>query len=229
MPKDKTSKIISDIAENEPNEITTIAKIKESLHERGFGVLMAVFCLPLILPIPAPPGYTTLFSIPLFILSVQMIWGAESPWLPKWITSKRIKTQTLRSLTRRAVPLLHKIERFLHPRFEFASTKIGERIVGIFAFIFCLSIALPIPMTNVPPAFGILVMSIGLLGKDGVVMIIGKVIGIIGLAITGFLLFGIYFGTSELMKNVPEDLRPHIEETYGPVIEEYKDYHENQK
>jgi len=193
MAKDKTSKILSDIAENELQEKTNIGRIKRNLHERGFGVLMAIFCLPLILPIPAPPGYTTLFSIPLFILSVQMIWGAESPWLPKWITKIEVKTTTLRKLTGKAIPLLKWIEKFLHPRLSFA-------------------------------AFGILVMSLGLLGKDGVVIIIGKIIGIIGLMITSVILYGIYFGSTKLMETIPEHIRPHVQETYGPVIEEYKDY-----
>lgn len=229
MVKNKTSQILSDIAEFEDEDKTSIGRIKTSLHERGFGVLMAVFCLPLILPIPAPPGYTTLFSIPLFILSVQMIWGAESPWLPNWITSKEVKTTTLRKLTGKALPLLKWVEKFLHPRLAFISTKMGERIIGLFAFIFCLSIALPIPMTNVPPAFGILVMSLGLLGKDGLVIIVGKIIGIIGLLITSVIIYGIYFGTNELMKNIPDNIKPHVEEIYGPVIDEYIDINEIEK
>ena len=67
-------------------------------------------------------------------------------------------------------------------------------------------------------------MSLGLLGKDGVVIIIGKIIGIIGLMITSVILYGIYFGSTKLMETIPEHIRPHVQETYGPVIEEYKDY-----
>lgn len=69
-------------------ESITVGEIKNALHERGFGILMAIAALPICLPIPVPPGYTTFFSIPLFIFSVQMILGMPAPWLPAWIEKK---------------------------------------------------------------------------------------------------------------------------------------------
>ncbi|MCO6434081.1 exopolysaccharide biosynthesis protein, partial [Nitrosomonas nitrosa] len=77
-----TSELLLQVVVQSTNDKMSVTEIKNSLHERGFGILLAIAALPICLPIPVPPGYTTFFSIPLFIFSVQMIWGMKSPWLP---------------------------------------------------------------------------------------------------------------------------------------------------
>ncbi|MCP5361360.1 MAG: exopolysaccharide biosynthesis protein [Hyphomicrobiales bacterium] len=179
-----TSDILDNVVHRHTDDTITVGQIKESLHERGFGLLLALASLPLCIPVPVPPGYTTLFSIPLFILSTQMIFGMDSPWLPKWLTRRRIARMKLASMLERAVPLLRKIEKLMRPRLSFASSHTGEKVIGMFAFVFTISIALPFPLTNLPPGYGILIMSLGLLSRDGLTIIIGMIVGTIGLGIT---------------------------------------------
>lgn len=70
-PEDNKEKPTSDflamVIIQQKNSSITVGEIKNALHERGFGILMAIAAIPICLPIPAPPGYTTLFSLPLFI------------------------------------------------------------------------------------------------------------------------------------------------------------------
>lgn len=192
-----TSDLLEKVVEDHQQDTILISDIKRALHERGFGVLMAIAALPLCLPVPVPPGYTTLFSIPLFILSVQMIAGMDSPWIPNWLGKKSIKRQGLANLMKRAIPLLKKIEALLKPRITYISLHGWERTIGIFSFIFSLSIAVPLPLTNLPPGYGILIMSLGLLSRDGLTIIIGIIIGLIGCAITTMILV---YGTEAVMQ-----------------------------
>lgn len=191
-----TSELLQLVVVQNANDKMSVGEIKNSLHERGFGVLLAIAALPICLPIPVPPGYTTFFSIPLFIFSVQMMWGMKSPWLPEWITKKEINKKTLQKLIEKATPWLRKIESYLHPRLTYISVHAWERIIGIFAFIFTISIALPIPLTNFPPGWGILIMSLGLLNKDGLTIIVGMIVGTIGVGITLIILTLIWMGVS---------------------------------
>ena len=85
-----TSELLQLIVVQNRSEKMSVGEIKNSLRERGFGILLALAVLPICLPIPVPPGYTTFFSIPLFIFSAQMMWGVKSPWLPGWINKKEI-------------------------------------------------------------------------------------------------------------------------------------------
>ncbi|MDV6249581.1 MULTISPECIES: exopolysaccharide biosynthesis protein, partial [unclassified Wolbachia] len=66
----KSDKLASDILKevadtnNNDSDKVTLFDIKTALHERGFGILIIIFSLPLSVPIPVPPGYTTILSIP---------------------------------------------------------------------------------------------------------------------------------------------------------------------
>ncbi len=183
-----TSDLLERVVKENTNDTISVGEIKDSLHERGFGVLMALFSLPLCLPFPAPPGYTTLFSIPLFILSIQMIYGKDAPWLPNFINRYQVKRTTLAKLVEKAAPMLRKIEKLLKPRLNFVSIEMWEKTIGISSFIFAISIAVPLPLTNLPPGYGILIMSLGLLSKDGLTILTGLIIGIIGVGITAFII-----------------------------------------
>ena len=93
------------------------------MHERGFGVLMALAALPLCIPAPAPPGYTLVFSVPLFVFAAQLIWGSDTPWLPNWILKRSIKRQFLATVIEKAAPWLRRVEAILKPRLQFAVTR----------------------------------------------------------------------------------------------------------
>lgn len=191
-----TSDFLAIVVVEHKKESMTIGEIKNALHERGFGILLAIAAIPICLPVPVPPGYTTIFSIPLFIFSVQMVLGMRAPWLPAWIEKKSIKRASLEKIVAKADPWLKKIENRMQPRMTYISVHTWERIIGIFAFVFALSIALPIPLTNFPPGWGILVMSLGLLNRDGVTILIGMIIGTIGIGITMIILVMLWMGMS---------------------------------
>ena len=191
-----TSEFLAIVVIEHKKEEISIGEMKNALHERGFGILMAIAALPICLPVPVPPGYTTLFSIPLFIFSIQMIIGMRAPWLPLWIEKKYIKRASLEKIVEKANPWLKKIEHRMQPRMTYISVHTWERIIGIFAFVFTVSIALPIPLTNFPPGWGILVMSLGLLNRDGLTILIGMIIGTIGIGITMIVLVMLWMGIS---------------------------------
>lgn len=194
------SDVLEGVVTNHKTDNITFAELKSALHERGFGLLMVIFILPLAIPVPFVPGMTTLLVIPVWIFSTQMIFGKDSPWLPKWLEKKSIKRKTLAMVVEKASPKLRKVERLLRPRLYFASSPMGEKFIGIYAFMLCMCIALPFPFTNLVPAWGILIMALGLLSKDGVMIIIGMAIGAVGVVITGSILL---FGTKAALKLFP--------------------------
>ena len=189
-----TSEFLAIVVVENTKEAMTVGEIKNALHERGFGILMAIAALPICLPIPVPPGYTTFFSIPLFIFSVQMTLGMQAPWLPAWIEKKSIKRLYLEKIVAKLNPWLKKIENRMQPRMTYIGVHTWERIIGIFSFVFALSIALPLPLTNFAPGWGILVMSLGLLNRDGVTILIGMIIGTIGIGLTMIILVMLWMG-----------------------------------
>ena len=137
-----TSDFLAMVIIQQKNSSIAVGEIKNALHERGFGILMAIAAIPICLPIPAPPGYTTLFSLPLFIFSLQMIFGMHAPWLPEWLERKSIEKTILEKMLIKADPWLKKIEKYMKPRLTYIAASTWERFIGIFAFVFAISIAL---------------------------------------------------------------------------------------
>lgn len=178
------SDVLEGVVKDNDADYISFQEIKMALHERGFGLLMLFFALPLSIPLPVPPGLTAIPALPLILFSIQMLRGMDSPWLPKWVGNKKIKRETLALIVEKTAPHLKKAEKLLRPRFSFASSEAGEKIVGFFALLFSLSILIPLPLTNFIPAIGILLMSLGLLSKDGIPIAIGIIVGSMGIALT---------------------------------------------
>lgn len=188
--KNNTSDILESLVQEngqtQKEDNISLYDIKNLLHERGFGVILAVVAIPLCVPIPVPPGYTTIFSIPVFFICVQMILGLDTPWLPKRLGQKKIKRSFLKLAVFKVTPILRKIEKFLKPRLTDIPPKYWEKFTGISSFLFNIVVFLPIPipLSNFLPGVAILVMAIGLIGRDGLMIIMGFILGILGVVYT---------------------------------------------
>ncbi|GAT75173.1 exopolysaccharide synthesis protein [Ehrlichia ruminantium] len=184
----KDNKAVSDLLEEVTSNVEadriTIFELKSVLHSRGFGVLMLLFSLPLAIPIPVPPGYTTIFSIPLVLFAVQILFGFQTPWIPKWLGNKSFKRTTLAFIIEKTAPILRKAEKLTKPRFLFLFNSFGEKLIAFISLICAISIAIPLPLTNFIPAGGVSVMSLGLLSKDGLMVMIGMIIAFFGITVT---------------------------------------------
>lgn len=169
----------------------TLASILELAGERVFGFLFVLLSLPSALPIPAP-GYSIPFGVILFVLAVQLIWGAKVPWLPKRWLSRGIQLQRVQGFLKAGIPWLKRIEVLSKPRLTWVcTTPIGRVIIGIAISLMAISMLIPIPGTNTLPAIGIFVTGFGLLDDDGAISLSGLVLCLMGLTLTSLiLLFG---------------------------------------
>lgn len=169
---------------------TKIAELMEDFHENGILLSMIFFALPVAIPLPYPPGFTTIMGAPLIILSVQMILGSRKVRLPGRINQYELKNSTLRTISAKIVPIVEGIEKYMKPRTEFAKSVYCEQLVGVTSLICAISVAFPLPFTNAIPALGITVMALGLLSRDGIIIILGFILSLIGLLIAAIAIAG---------------------------------------
>lgn len=177
-----TTQVIEDVVSNSSADRIPVRDLVEAMESVGFGLAMMVFAFGVIIPMPPPiPG---IISIPLMIFSLQMIAGYASPKLPKKFSDMSVKRSILAILVKKSVPYIRKVERFLRPRWSFMINQTAERIIGIFTLLFSFFVLLPLPLSNFIPGLGVLIISFGLLGKDGLVIIVGMFVGMMGIAIS---------------------------------------------
>ena len=177
-----TTQAIEDVVNKSSSDRIPIGDLVDAMQAIGFGLVIMVIAFCII--IPMPPPVPSVIAIPLIIFSFQMIVGYASPKLPKRFEKYTVKRSIVAMLVKKSAPYIHKVEHILRPRWGFVTTPIGERIIGVFIFIFSSFIFFPMPLSNFIPGLGILIISFGLLGKDGLVVICGIVVGLIGIAIS---------------------------------------------
>jgi hypothetical protein len=148
---------------------------------------MTIASLPIL--IPFPPPFPTLISIPMMIFSFQLMLGYHSPKLPKRFSNLSISRNILATIIEKSSPYISKAESLVHPRLLFLSDEFFKRIIGFFGCIFTISVLIPLPLTNLIPGLGYLIAAFGLLGRDGLIILIGLILGCIGTALTAATLF----------------------------------------
>ncbi|KAF2281818.1 hypothetical protein GH714_042642 [Hevea brasiliensis] len=178
------SDLLEEVSVQGDADRVTLYELKMTLRDRGFGVLMLLFALPLSIPIPVPPGYTTVLSIPLLLFSAQMLMGFSTPWLPAFLEKRSFKREFLATVIERTSPILKGMERWSKPRMFVMFNDVGEKAVALICLLCAISIAIPLPLTNFIPAGGVSAMALGMLNRDGVLVILGVLVGFFGLLVT---------------------------------------------
>ena len=182
---------------NPARGMTTYGNLVDEVGRHGMAVILILFSLPAALPIPAA-GYSTVLSIPLFIIGFRLLLGYQTLWLPARIRDRQFDPA---GFSRRLLDWMTRltlfVENFTRPRLS-ALTRSGVVRVVIAVLIIALatSMALPIPGTNTAPAFGIFLIGFALLEEDGLLLIVGLIASLIALAISVTIIF---FGYQALM------------------------------
>lgn len=175
--KRQSSEVLESVIREHTEETITLEALFQKLHEQGFGFIMLLLG---ILAILTPPGATLVTGTPILFFAWQMLAGRDVPWLPGWLRRKTLKRSMLETVVRKTAPAMRRVERIIHPRFYPENGKRMERMMGVFSLVFAASIMVPLPMTNFLPGVGIILMSLGLLGKDGLVIGLGVLVGTFG-------------------------------------------------
>lgn len=184
------SQLLSDLRQTINGEETSVATLLEGFHERGFGVMTLLFSIPMALPIPKPPGLSTLFGVPLLILTLQQAAGRHTVWMPDIIRRKRISSEKLIRVLDGSIPWARKIEYLLRPRMESMTRGVVSHLIGFCGCLMAMCMMIPLPGTNTVPSFGIALMSAGVMMRDGLCVLAGMIAGTLwSVGIVGLYLF----------------------------------------
>jgi hypothetical protein len=171
------SRIVAEVAAAFPGERITLGEMAEAFGDRAFGMLSLLLLLPGLLP-----GMASVFGTPLLLLGIQMGLGYRVPKLPGLLKRQSIKRSDLLRLASASSKGLRRIERYIKPRPGFFTSPPGERIIGWLTAYVAIMLILPGPGTNGPPAFGNIVMALGLIEHDSKVTALGVALTVAGCA-----------------------------------------------
>ena len=170
-----TSQRLGRLVEDAPDEAIPLGWILAELHERAFGLILLVLALPCCIPFLY--GLPQVVALPLLFVSAQLMLGRRLPWLPDRLGARTVSRDALDSLGRRAEPLLQRIEAVSRPRLVALTRRPLDHVVGLALVLFSSSILLPLPATNTVPGIAVVAVAMGLLQRDGVLVLLGGALG----------------------------------------------------
>lgn len=195
----RTSTLLRDFANTVTRERVTVGEIVAALGDRGLGVLIAIFAIPNMLPSAVPFGNTVVGIFPL-IFAVHLVCGFDRLMLPAFIADRSISASSFKALVPRVAAVLSWFERLLKPRFPGVTGLNIERVVGALCVVLALITMLPIPFAHNLPALALVLIGLGLIERDGLAILIGTAIGVIGTVLYGLVLVGLASGLHFLLR-----------------------------
>lgn len=166
----------------------TLREVIYVLGGRAYTLLVLLLALPFITPIPIP-GLSTPFGLAIGLIALRLSLG-QRPWLPMKLQRKELPPGFFGKLFAIAEKVLRFLEKFLRPRLTVLTDT--PRLVQMHAVLMLIAAAalllpLPIPFTNSFPAWTILLIAAGLLERDGVFILSGYVVFVLGVLYFVFL------------------------------------------
>ncbi|KPQ14364.1 MAG: putative ABC transporter permease component [Rhodobacteraceae bacterium HLUCCO18] len=169
------SRRLAMLAENVEGDAASMDWIMAQLHERAFGLFLLVLALPCCIPFLY--GVPQIVALPLMFISAQILLGRTRPWLPRKLGARTVSKAALEDLSRRATPWLQRIETVSRPRLASLTRRPLDQVVGLTLVLFSASILVPLPGTNTVPGIAVVIVAMGLLQRDGVLVILGSLLG----------------------------------------------------
>jgi hypothetical protein len=173
----KLSQILAQLLVEYTDRPLPLAVLLKQVGNSGFGTIAGILTIPMLIPIPIPlAGFSALVGSGIILVGCQLALGYEKPYLPQRIARIELSPAASQKILKNINRLLQPLEKMSRHRFsKFSNSWWGCRMTG-----FCLawdallmSLPLPIPLTNLVPAYTILFLAIGLLEFDGLFMLIG--------------------------------------------------------
>jgi hypothetical protein len=176
------------------NSSETIGELIDRLGETSFGWCLLIFSLLNLLPLPL--GANMITSVPLILVALQMTAGMPGVRLPARVAAKPLPRVGLRRGVARLRPMFRILERMARPRFGFILDPRYRRLIGLAILALTFALFLPIPLSGWGPALSILVISFGLVERDGGIVLGGLALGVVSILIVVAVVFAIAFGVN---------------------------------
>ena len=160
-----------------PKDRFTLGWVMGSLGRRSFGLIILLLAV-----VAIAPGLSIVAGLLLVIPAFEMIIGHTGPAFPARIAARPLPTRHLAALVQRAVPVLRYLETMIHPRW-LAAVDASKRLDGVVVMLLSATLFVPIPLSNVVPAFVIALIALANLEEDGVLLVLALLAGAIALTL----------------------------------------------
>jgi hypothetical protein len=193
----RTSEILTKLA-NEPGERLSVESIFANLGDRSFSLLVVILGLPNC--IPMPPPIPLLCALLLFAVAMQMVFGRKAPWAPQVILNRSVAQADVQRATSRAMPYLLWLEQWTKPRLQWSGAGLGTLLIGLLLIFLALGLLTAAPFIGqIPWGLAVCLLGLGLVERDGALVIGALVAGAIGASLSAGFVYAIFVAITSWM------------------------------
>jgi len=180
-----------------PGERIAVGSIVAALKDRAYALLVVLLGLPNCLPMPPP--IPLVCGVVLASVAVQMLAGRGMPWLPQTLIARSIAKRDLARAVARALPVLIRLERFSRPRLTMLGGAYAIPVLGLVILALALGLVVAAPVIGqIPLGVAVCLVGLGLVERDGLLIIVGAAVGALGLALSAGFAYAILSGIQGL-------------------------------
>jgi hypothetical protein len=163
----------------------TIGALEEVFEEKTFAVALLLLMFPSAVPLPTG-GITHVLEVLSFVLAIQMVAGRRTIWIPKRWRERELGAVATGKALPFVIRRVRTFERISKPRgVHLFDQRWFIRIVGVVVMAFTVGafVAPPFSGLDTLPALGIVTIALAIILQDVVILGIGFLIGVGGIAL----------------------------------------------
>lgn len=172
----------------------SLRDLMERIGEQGLLLVCAVAALPFLIPVSIP-GVSTVFGAAIILISIAITLN-RMPWLPEKILDRRLDTQKLVPALEKGANIVSRLDRLLKPRLSALTTgSTVNRLNGLAITLAGVLLMFPlglIPFSNTLPGVAILLLSAGIMQRDGAVVLAGHFFNLFTIVYFGILAYAAF-------------------------------------
>lgn len=178
---------LEDCAEKAGAKVS-VEEIVDAIGRRSFGPLLLVAGILGMTPVAAVPGAPTTIAVVTLLVSLQLLFGRDSIWLPRFLLKLAVKSERLKKTVKVAAKPARFVDKLIKPRLQTLTKPMADRFVALCCAV--LAVLTPplelLPFVAFFPAAAVAIFGLGLIARDGLLVLIGFAIAAGGLGFAGY-------------------------------------------
>ena len=166
--------MLDKLAEETEGEEVSVKDLLDVVQSRSFGPVIFLLGFIAISPLTIIPGANWVVAAITLIFTAQIVLGFDHPWLPNKLLQFKFKREHLLKGTKGARGWAEVFDSILAPRLPFLTRKPFLQLIALICVIAAL-VTFPlgmVPFGPLLPGIAILVLGLGLMARDGVVILL---------------------------------------------------------
>lgn len=156
----------------------SVGDVVDKMGARGFGPLLIIPSIFILLPTGAIPGVPAVMGLILAFCGFQIMIGKKRPWLPEKMRGISIKRRKAEKAFNKRKKTIRKIDDLMSRRLSIMTRKYVQRITGALTFLLSIGMIFVgfIPFAPDAMAVPVLFFGLGFIAHDGLFVLLGFVL-----------------------------------------------------